>query len=270
MADFKTTRKPGQVPESLNEVLNWNTHILEDDGTDPYKMKKDRKHMLEQEQKDTAARIAGAVPAIVQTHPGMSVTTIEVPAMGEAKMWHNFLHQLQLSTGLVVLRGLGQPIWDKDIHQHMQDMWAELIEVPESRPMTIINIAKGDVRSVMLTLAGMSNISLATEDATFGLPDMRIGANPAVITCALSKRVGQRNIKKLCLGQPIDAREAQRIGLVDFVGDVEAELARLIWKHCQPKTECWMWRPDLQKAWADDDDRATGAQPTLESGNDGE
>lgn len=259
-------RKKGEAPESLNEVLNWNTHVLEDDKSDPWRLRKDRKRMLAKNEVSPP----GTIPTMVRTEPGLQVTTIELPAMGEAKLWHNFLHQLQLSTGIVILRGLGQPIWDRDIYQHMQDMWAEIIEVPESRPMTIINMAKGDCRSVMMTLPGISNISLATEEATFGLPDMRIGANPAVITCALSKRIGQRDLKNLCLGQPIDAREAQRIGLVDFVGDVEAELARLIWKHCQPKTECWMWRPDLQKAWRKEDEGADGAQPSLDSGHDEE
>eukprot|EP00442_Polarella_glacialis_P031600 CAMPEP_0115127076 /NCGR_PEP_ID=MMETSP0227-20121206/50153_1 /TAXON_ID=89957 /ORGANISM="Polarella glacialis, Strain CCMP 1383" /LENGTH=64 /DNA_ID=CAMNT_0002531031 /DNA_START=1 /DNA_END=192 /DNA_ORIENTATION=- len=64
----------------------------------------------------------------------MHITTIEVPALGELKMWHNFLHQLQCATGIVVLRGLGQTMWDKDIYIMMNEMFAEICEVVEARP----------------------------------------------------------------------------------------------------------------------------------------
>merc|ERR1719201_2364073 len=105
----------------------------------------------------------------------------------------------------------------------MQDIWAEICEGVESRPLFIINVAVGDVRSLSMALPAMSTISLATPDATFGFPDVRVGGVPAVVSCTMRKRCADTAIRKMMLdGDPIDAREAQRIGLVDFVGDVEA------------------------------------------------
>merc|ERR1712157_383898 len=132
----------------------------------------------------------------------------------------------------------------------MNDMWSEICEVADSRPMFIVNLAKGDVRSFMLTLPAMSDIPLATPDATFGLPEVRLGGTPAITACTMRKRVADDGIRKLCMtGESIDAREAQRIGLVDFVGDVETELARLIFRNCQPQITNVMYKPDCEKAW---------------------
>ncbi|CAL1171417.1 unnamed protein product [Cladocopium goreaui] len=95
-----------------------------------------------------------------------------------------------------------------------------------------------------------SQVSLAEPDTTFGFPEVRVGGLPACVTVALRKRISDNDIRKLVTdGMPIDAREAQRIGLVDFVGDVETELSRIIFKNCKPKVTNVMYRPDCEKAW---------------------
>merc|ERR1711862_556069 len=105
----------------------------------------------------------------------------------------------------------------------------------------------GDVRSTMMTLPAVSDISLAEPDATFGFPDVRLGGIPSVTSCMMRKRVTDEGIRKLLTtGCIIDAYEAQRIGLVDFVGDTETELARLIYRNCQPETIQYMYRPDVE------------------------
>merc|ERR1712061_461369 len=131
------------------------------------------------------------------TEPGLSITTVEVPALGEAKMWHSFLHQLQMASGMVITRGLGQIMWDKDIYLLMQDMLSEVCEVVDSRPGFHINIAKGDVRSIMMTLPALSDICLATPDATFGFPVVRLGGLPAIQSTALRKRLSDDSIRRL-------------------------------------------------------------------------
>merc|ERR1711972_266496 len=190
---------------------------------------------------------AGEVPSMSYTQPGMSITTIEIPAMGEAKIWHNFLHQLQCANGMVVTRPLGQTQWDKDIYLYMQDQWAELAEVADARSMFMVNISQGDVRSLMMTLPAMSDVSLATPDATFGFPEVRLGGTPAITSVVLRKRLSDEAVRKLITtGEPIDAQEALRIGFVDFVGDVEAELSRLIFRNCRPTPVYYMWKPDVE------------------------
>jgi len=200
---------------------------------------------LENERKECAA---GEYPAKVQNLPGLHITTIDIPATGNKEQWFNFLHQFQIAHGIVVLRSVGQSVWDKDEYITMQDMWCELCECADSRPSLVISIADGDIRSGMMAIPAMSTISLATPDATFGFPDVRVGGVPAVMACTMRKRCADTVIRKMMLdGESIDACEAQRIGLVDFVGDVEAELARLIYRNCQQKVIYHMYGPDVDK-----------------------
>merc|ERR1719450_1538560 len=101
----------------------------------------------------------------------------------------------------------------------------------------------------MNILPAIADVSLATPNSTFSFPDVRIGASPTIVASAMRKRCTVENVRKLITdGMPIDAREAQRIGLVDFVGDVETELSRIIFKNCRPKVTNVMYRPDCEKA----------------------
>lgn len=214
------------------------THHLLTDAADPFA-----------ESREKVKCGAGEVPCMTQIQPGMSITTIEVPITSlEPKIWHNFINQLQLASGVVVLRSVGQPVWNKDNYVTIQDYLCEAAEIVEARPMFIISVVKGDCRSFLMTMPGMASISLADPDSTFGLPDLRVGGMPSVMGVVMKRRVAEPVIRKLIMtGEPIDAHEAQRIGLVDFVGDVEAECARLIFRNCQPKTVYYMWQPDVEK-----------------------
>merc|ERR1719430_2827289 len=99
----------------------------------------------------------------------MTVTTVEVPAnVADPKVWNNvwnnLIYQLASANGIVVVRGLGQAVWHKHAYYSLNDVWSEVCEVVDSRPMFIINIAKGDVRSHQVALAAMADVSLATPD----------------------------------------------------------------------------------------------------------
>eukprot|EP00427_Karlodinium_veneficum_P003432 CAMPEP_0169170332 /NCGR_PEP_ID=MMETSP1015-20121227/62102_1 /TAXON_ID=342587 /ORGANISM="Karlodinium micrum, Strain CCMP2283" /LENGTH=284 /DNA_ID=CAMNT_0009243409 /DNA_START=35 /DNA_END=890 /DNA_ORIENTATION=+ len=189
----------------------------------------------------------GEVPCMTQIQPGMSVTTIEIPAVGEVELWWNVIHQLQCANGLVILRGVGQTVWDKDLYVMQQDMFCELVEICESRPMFVVAVCKGDVRSAMMTFPAVASVALAEPDATFGFPDLRLGGMPAVMSYALKRRCGEQQIRKMVMtGDIIDSSEAQRIGLIDFVGDTQAEVARLIFRNCRPTPVYYMWKPDVE------------------------
>eukprot|EP00440_Ansanella_granifera_P031837 gb/GFBE01034549.1/.p1 GENE.gb/GFBE01034549.1/~~gb/GFBE01034549.1/.p1 ORF type:complete len:232 (+),score=54.25 gb/GFBE01034549.1/:1-696(+) len=213
--------------------------ILDEDDVveDPFK---DRRHGL----------APGEVPTMTYTEAGMQVTTIEIPAMADKKIWEHFMQVLQQSSGIIVLRSLGTAVWDKELYMQMQEVMTEVCEIVDSRPTFIVNITTGDLRSLAMAFAAFSDVSLASPDATFGFPEVRIGGLPACVTVAMRKRVSDDNIRKMITdGLPVNAREAQRIGLVDFVGDVEAELSRIIFKNCKPKVTNVMYRPDCEKAW---------------------
>eukprot|EP00971_Amphidinium_carterae_P033128 652130-Amphidinium_carterae.1 len=128
----------------------------------------------------------------------------------------------------------------------------EISEDVEARPIFIITVCQGAVRGYQMMLPAFASVCLADPEATFGMPEVRLGAMPAVQTVLLRRRLTEDNIRRLMMStDPIDAYEAQRVGLVDFVGDVEMELARLIQKNCQPKTMVQFYKPDLERAWAE-------------------
>ncbi|CAK9065183.1 unnamed protein product [Durusdinium trenchii] len=212
----------------------------------------DEEDVMEDPFQDRRAGLApGEVPVMTYTQPGMPVTTIEVPAYADKKFYDGMMRLLSVTSGMVIFRFLGQTTWDKDIYMFTQEIYAELCEVVDTRPTYIINVARGDVRSLPMAFAALSDVSLAEPDTTFGFPEVRVGGLPACVTVAMRKRISDDNIRRLITdGKAIDAREAQRIGLVDFVGDVETELSRIIFKNCKPKVTNVMYRPDCERAWA--------------------
>eukprot|EP00435_Cladocopium_sp_Y103_P001399 s4846_g1.t1 len=106
----------------------------------------------------------------------------------------------QVSSGIVIFRFLGQTVWDKDIYMISQEIYAELCEVVDTRPTYVVNVAKGDVRSLPMAFAALSDVSLAEPDTTFGFPEVRVGGLPACVTVALRKRISDNDIRQLGTG----------------------------------------------------------------------
>ncbi|MCA8916909.1 MAG: enoyl-CoA hydratase/isomerase family protein [Planctomycetes bacterium] len=73
-------------------------------------------------------------------------------------------------------------------------------------------------------LATCCDFVIATRDATFGYPEVKIGFIPAIVMVLLTHQIGERAARDLCLsGRTIDAEEAHRLGLVSQVV-VQADL----------------------------------------------
>ena len=71
-------------------------------------------------------------------------------------------------------------------------------------------------------IAMVCDISLAAEQATFSLPEARLGMLPAVLVTRGRDRVGRQAISYLAMtGDPIPAAEAQTIGLLNKVFPAE-------------------------------------------------
>lgn len=67
-------------------------------------------------------------------------------------------------------------------------------------------------------LFGMCDIAIATEDAKFGVPEVKIGLYPMQILTVLRDLVPPRFLNEMCMtGRPIDARTAFSIGLLNRV-----------------------------------------------------
>lgn len=85
-------------------------------------------------------------------------------------------------------------------------------------------------------LMGMCDLAVASDNARFGLPEVKVGVFPMQVLIHLRAILGVRMVSELCLtGQLIDARRAFDIGLVNRVvpaADLDAEVDHLVGAIC--------------------------------------
>lgn len=79
-------------------------------------------------------------------------------------------------------------------------------------------------------LMAMCDLAVATEDARFGLPEVKVGVFPAQVLSVLQNLVGKRFLNELCLcGELISAQEALDAGLINYVSsDLDGKLDWLL------------------------------------------
>jgi enoyl-CoA hydratase/carnithine racemase len=86
---------------------------------------------------------------------------------------------------------------------------------------------RGHVLAGALGIALACDLVVAGESASFGTPEINIGAFPFMIMAIIYRNVGRKKTNELLLlGERIDAREAQRLGIVNkVVADDELDAA---------------------------------------------
>ena len=89
--------------------------------------------------------------------------------------------------------------------------------------------ANGHVLAGALGLALACDLIIAREDIRLGTPEINVGVFPFMIMALIYRNVGRKKTNELLLlGEQIDAREAERIGLVNRVvpaGEFDAAVA---------------------------------------------
>lgn len=99
-------------------------------------------------------------------------------------------------------------------------------------PQPIVAIVHGRALAGGAGLATACDLVLAHENAQFGYPEVRIGFVPAMVMTMLRRAVGEKHAFDLvATGRLVDAREAERLGLVSRVlgaGDFEADAVRVL------------------------------------------
>jgi isohexenylglutaconyl-CoA hydratase len=97
-------------------------------------------------------------------------------------------------------------------------------------PKVLVAVIEGAAMGGGIGLACAADIVIARRDAKFALSETTLGLVPAQIAPFVVARIGQARARRLALsGERIDAIEAVRIGLVDFVADdANAMEARLL------------------------------------------
>jgi enoyl-CoA hydratase/carnithine racemase len=89
--------------------------------------------------------------------------------------------------------------------------------------------AGGHVLAGALGIALACDLIVASESASFGTPEINVGAFPFMIMAIIYRNVGRKKTNELLLlGERIDAREAERIGIVNKVvpyGELDGAVA---------------------------------------------
>lgn len=121
----------------------------------------------------------------------------------------------------------GAPIWERAT----DDFTSLLMAFAEARPITIA-LVEGPALGGGVGLAAVCDYVLATDTASFALPELLLGLVPAMILPVLAGRLGLHRAKRWAMTQAKwKANEAISAGLVDQVVSVErleVELGRIV------------------------------------------
>ena len=100
-----------------------------------------------------------------------------------------------------------------------------LLRAVNEAPQVVIARIQGAAMGGGLGLVCVSDVAIAGESATFGLPETRLGVAPSLISPYVLARVGLTQARRLMLtGTRIPATEAREIGLVhEVVPDAELD-----------------------------------------------
>ena len=111
---------------------------------------------------------------------------------------------------------------------HGLERYGALLTAIGSTPRPVVALVDGPAIGGGVGIAAAADLVLATNEATFGLPETLFGLVPAVVFPVLARRVGPANARRLAMGAAtISADEAWRLGLVDeIVADLDAAVAR--------------------------------------------
>ena len=142
-----------------------------------------------------------------------AVRSIVVTGAGPAFCAGGDLQQMKEFSTMSSEEALEWPAAIVDLHQLM---------LTAGKP--VIAAVNGPAFAGGMGLAGMCDIVLATRSARFAMPEVRVGLFPMIIVAHLVRSLPRKPLLEMMLtGEPIDAEEAHRLGLVNRVlDDVDA------------------------------------------------
>ena len=109
---------------------------------------------------------------------------------------------------------------DRNDYQNLFDVCTQLMEKLQSIPQPVIAEVQGIATAAACQLVASCDLAIASEDAAFATPGVRIGLFCTTPMVALSRAVGRkRALEMLLTGELIDANTAADWGLVNRVVD---------------------------------------------------
>ncbi|MDO9166460.1 MAG: enoyl-CoA hydratase-related protein [Rhodoferax sp.] len=127
------------------------------------------------------------------------------------------------------MRAMQKP--DGDAHDPIAQVNAEFGELCVAyaqTPLAVVAVLEGTVMGGGLGLACVADVAIASETASFRLPETSLGVVPAQIAPFLVERLGYSQAKRLAVtGGRLDAGAALAIGMVHAVADSAGLQAQL-------------------------------------------
>jgi cyclohexa-1,5-dienecarbonyl-CoA hydratase len=178
----------------------------------------------------------GSVARLVINRPPLNI--LDIAAIRELNSGSAAaLHQEGVR--LVEIRGAGEEAFSAgvDVSDHFPDRAPEMLREFHSlirsvlyASCPVLAVVRGHCLGGGMELAMACDFIVASEDARFAQPEVKVGAFPPVAAVLLSKLIPEKKALELVLtGEPIAAEQAQRLGLVNRVvrpGELEGEVAR--------------------------------------------
>lgn len=107
---------------------------------------------------------------------------------------------------------------------------ADLLRCARRSTVPLIARVNGACMAGGMGLMAMCDMAVASEHATFGLPEVKVGVFPAQVLSVLQNLIPRRVLNELCLcGEPFSATQAMAVGLINHVSDdLDAKLDWLL------------------------------------------
>jgi enoyl-CoA hydratase/carnithine racemase len=107
---------------------------------------------------------------------------------------------------------------DLDFYRREFDLCARLMQTVQSIAQPVIARVHGIATAAGCQLVATCDLALASENAKFATPGVKIGLFCSTPMVALSRAIGRKRAMEMLLsGQPIDARTAAEWGLINRV-----------------------------------------------------
>jgi enoyl-CoA hydratase/carnithine racemase len=98
--------------------------------------------------------------------------------------------------------------------------YADLLRKARRTTVPMVAAINGACVAGGMGLMAICDIVIASEHATFGTPEVKVGIFPAQIMAVLQSRIPQSMLNEMCItGEPITAQRAYEVGFVNYVTD---------------------------------------------------
>ncbi|MEK6664898.1 MAG: enoyl-CoA hydratase-related protein [candidate division NC10 bacterium] len=167
--------------------------------------------------------VADGVARLVLARPPLNILNIEmmeelnsalerVQALAEVRALVMAAEGKAFSAGVAVEDHLGDRV------KPMLEAFHRIFHLLRALPCPTVAAVQGAALGGGSELATFCDFVIASETATFGQPEIKVGVFPPIAAVHYPNRIGlARTLQLLLTGEVIGAKEAERIGLVDRV-----------------------------------------------------